>query len=79
MIEKLRAAEAEYKYAMARGSGIAMAKERMKNLLFNYFDQLLQAAIENEALREEVESLDAALKEADDELKKLKKPKRAEG
>ena len=78
IIPQLKAAKKNYEAAQARMSGVASAREGMKNLLFNYFDELLQAAIDNEALREEVEALDVALKEADAEIQQLsrkKKPK----
>ena len=51
----------------------------MKNIAFNYYDQLIDAAKENISLREEVESLDEALANADEELKELKKPKKKAG
>jgi len=76
IIEKMTNAKAEFIAAQNRGSGIAVAKERMKNIAFNYFDQLIDAAKENASLREEVAALDAALADADEELKELKKSKK---
>lgn len=52
--------------------GVAVAKERMKNIAFNHYDQLIKALMENKSLNEEVDALDAALKEAEEELKTLK-------
>lgn len=66
---------------MARSSGVSVAKERMKNLLYNYYDALVQAAVDNVSLREEVKSLDEALQEADkenDELQKYQKVTKSE-
>lgn len=79
IIEEMTNAKAEYVAAQTRGAGIAGAKERMKNIAFNYYDQLIDAAKENISLREEVESLDEALANADEELKELKKPKKKAG
>lgn len=78
IVENLTRAKREYESAMARRGGVGVAKERIRNLLFNYFDQLLSAYIENKSLHEEVEALDTALREADEELKKTKKPKRGD-
>ena len=67
---------------LARSSGVSVAKERMKNLLFNYYDALVQAAVDNVSLREEVKSLDEALQEADkenDELRKVNGTKEKKG
>ena len=75
IIEEMTNAKAEYIAAQTRRAGIVAAKERMKNIAFNYYDQLIKAAQENISLREEVDSLDAALADADEELKKLKKKK----
>lgn len=75
MIKEMMDAKMEYIAAQTRRAGIVAAKERMKNIAFNYYDQLIKAAQENISLREEVDSLDAALADADEELKKLKKKK----
>ena len=77
--EKMADAQAAYMAAQARGMGIAMVKERMKNIAFNYFDELRKAALENISLREEVDSLDAALADADEELRKVKEAKGPKG
>ena len=38
MVENLGRAKQEFITAKARNSGVAVAKERMKNLLFNYYE-----------------------------------------
>lgn len=68
----LAQAKMEYTSALARMGGVSVAKERLKNVLFNHFEELIDAALENISLREEVDALDAALKEADEELKSKK-------
>ena len=75
IIKEMTDAKMEYIAAQNRRAGVSAAKERMKNIAFNYYDQLIKAAQENISLREEVDSLDAALADADEELKKLKKKK----
>ena len=76
-IEEIMKAKAEFVSAMGRRSGIAQAKERLMNLLFNYHEDLIGLAEENKRLQEEVEALDVALGEADDEIKKLRQKKKA--
>lgn len=72
MIQNMADANAAYISAQARGMGVAVAKERMKNIAFNYYEQLLKAAQENISLHEEIDALDAALADADKELKELR-------
>lgn len=72
LIEAMAAARSEYQSALTRGMGVVVAKERMKNIAFNHYDQLIKALMENKSLNEEVDALDAALKEAEEELKTLK-------
>lgn len=72
LIEAMSVARSEYQSALTRGMGVAVAKERMKNIAFNHYDQLIKALIENKSLNEEVDALDIALKEAEEELKTLK-------
>lgn len=72
MIQNMADAKAAYISAQARGMGVVTAKERMKNIAFNYYEQLLKAAQENISLREEIDALDAALADADKELKELR-------
>lgn len=66
--EELSKAKLAYDSAVASGSGVNMAKERFKNLLFNYYPVLVGLVAENKRLAEENESLNAALQEADEEL-----------
>ena len=72
MISSLSSAKMELISAKARSSGVNIAKERMKNLLFNYYEDLIQAALENVSLKEEVSSLEIGLDESDNENKKLR-------
>ena len=81
MYEELKNAKIAYTAALASRSGVVAAKERMKNILFNYYEDLISLAEENKKLIEENESLNVALQEADEdlakveaELKKLKNP-----
>ena len=59
--------------AKAANAGVSLAKERMKNLLFNYCDDLVNTALEYGKLKEEVESLETALEESDQENAQLRK------
>lgn len=77
IVQNMADAQAAYIAAQARGMGVAVAKERMKNIAFNYYDQLRKAAQENISLREEVDALDAALADADKELKELRGKKKS--
>lgn len=66
--------------AKARNSGVLAAKEKMKNILFNYCDELVELAVENQNLRREIEALETALEESDHENDELRaKLKAAEG
>ena len=71
-IEAISKAKHELTSAKARNSCVMAAKERMKNLLFNYCDDLVNLALENQRLNSEIESLNAALDEADQEYNELK-------
>ena len=64
-----------YESAKARGNGIAGAKETLKNLLFNYAQEIIDDLCGQQALHDkiaeleaEVEALNEALDEADKEL-----------
>lgn len=72
IIDDMTDVKSEYEFALARGSGIASTKERMKNVGFNYFDQLLDIAKQNIALKEQIEVLNVALEDSDRELAELK-------
>jgi len=74
--EEMSAAKIAYESALSRGSGVAVAKQRMANVAFNYFSQLMGYIEENERLRKEIEVLNVSLDEADKEIQNLKKPKR---
>ena len=80
MIESLSKAKHELISAKARNSGVVAAKEKMKNLLFNYHEELVNLAIENKRLINENKTLEAALEETDQENDELrKKLKETEG
>ena len=64
-----------YESAKARGNGIAGTKETLKNLLFNYSQEIIDDLGGQQALHDkiadleaEVEALNEALDEADKEL-----------
>lgn len=68
-----------YESAKARGNGIAGAKERLKNLLFNYAQEIIDDLGGQQALHDkiadleaEVEALNGALDEVDKELADMK-------
>lgn len=68
-----------YESAKARGNGIAGAKETLKNLLFNYAQEIIDDLGGQQALHykiadleAEVEALNGALDEADKELADMK-------
>lgn len=71
MFEELAEAKLDYVSALGRKSGVAAAKNRLMNLLFNYYDDLVYLVEDNKRLTEENESLNAALQEADEELSKV--------
>lgn len=80
MILEIEKAGRELRSAKKRGSGVTAAKEKMKNLLLNYCDDLLALAEENKRLAEEVKVLETGLEDSDrendelrKEIKKLKK------
>lgn len=75
MIEEMKLARQEYAVALTNNIGVARAKERMMNMAFNYYDELLQAAEENIALKEENAMLSASLDEADAQLNAMKTAK----
>ena len=72
-ISSLSAAKSALISAKASNAGVSVAKERMKNLLFNYYEDLIATALECANLKEEVESLEAALFESDQENAELRK------
>lgn len=71
-IGELSSARMDLVVAKASGTGISIAKERMKNLLFNYYDDLINAAINSIQLSQDVQSLENALEESDQENKELR-------
>lgn len=78
-IEELESAQIDYLAALSRGSGTAGARDRLKNYLFTYCGEIMEAlrrTAELEAevagLRDDIASLEAALAEADEETARLK-------
>ena len=73
MISEMILAKNQYELAKETNIGLAQAKERMKNVGFNYFSQLIAVAQQVEALQDEVNTLNVALEDSDKELSELKK------
>ena len=73
MISDMILAKNQYELAKETNIGLAQAKERMKNVGFNYFSQLIAVAQQVEALQDEVNTLNVALDDSDKELSELKK------
>lgn len=73
IISEMTLAQSAYNLAKETGIGIARAKEQMKNIAFNYFDELLEAARNVQTLQDEVNMLNIALEDSDKELAELKK------
>ena len=73
IISEMTLAQSAYNLAKETGIGIARAKEQMKNITFNYFDELLEAAKKSKSLQDEVNMLNIALEDSDKELAELKK------
>ena len=73
MISDMILAKNQYELAKETNIGLAQAKERMKNIAFNYFQQLLECAENNQKLQEQADMLRIALEDSDKELSELKK------
>lgn len=73
MISDMILAKNQYELAKETNIGLERAKERMKNVGFNYFSQLIAIAQQVEALQDEVNTLNVALEDSDKELSELKK------
>lgn len=56
-LEEFNSARIRYNQAKNRNSGITFEKERLKNLLFNYHEELLDSAKEIAQLQNEIEGL----------------------
>lgn len=61
IISEMELAKQEYNYAQDSTMGIRRARERMLNLAWNYYDDLLAALKENADLQEQLDSMEAAL------------------
>lgn len=79
LYNKLSVALSEYRNAQSRGNGISGAKLRLSNLLFNNAQEILNSMKHSEdlereadALKRDIESLQAALDDADAQYKELK-------
>lgn len=68
-------AEAKHRYdsAVARGMGIAGEKERLKNTLFNCYADIVAKLGEIEVLQGQIEFLNGALDDADNQLTELRR------
>ena len=73
MISDMRLAKNQYELAKETNIGLERAKEQMKNIAFNYFQQLLECAENNQKLQDEINTLNIALEDSDKELSELKK------
>ena len=73
IISEMKLAKDQYELALETGMGVDRAKERMKNIAFNYFQQLLECAENNQKLQEQADMLRIALEDSDKELLELKK------
>ena len=69
MLADMKMAKQAYEAAKLSGIGVMRAKERMMNTAFNYFDELMAAAEQREALLEENAMLLDSLDKADEEAK----------
>lgn len=79
MLADMKQAKCAYEAAKLSGIGVARAKERMMNTAFNYYDMLVSAVEQREALQEENAMLLDSLDRADEEAKarnESAKPKR---
>lgn len=75
--EMLLAQNGKLVQVMAGGAKQMEAKERMKNLLFNYKDDIFAALLSTQKLEEDVKLLELELADAErelDELTKIKPP-----
>lgn len=72
IISEMTLAREQFNLAKDTGIGLAAAKEKMKNIGFTYFDDLLEAAKKAVALEDEVATLNVALEDSDRELAALK-------
>lgn len=80
IIDEINSSLFTYRSAVSLGSGASTAKERLKNLLFTYCEELLDAASNAKALAEQVEESESraslfeqALADADEENADLKR------
>ena len=65
---EISAANMDYRAAVARSTGISSAKERVKNLLFNYRETILQALRNEELLQRDIDLLKEQRTKLEDEL-----------
>ena len=75
MLADMKMAKQAYEAAKSSGIGVMRAKERMMNMAFNYFDELMAAVEQREALLEENAMLLDSLNKADEEAKAKSKGK----
>ena len=80
IVDEINSALFSYRSAVSLGSGSLAAKERLKNLLFTYCEELLNAASHAKTLADQVEEaenraslFEKALADADEENADLKR------
>ena len=66
--DDISSANMEYRSAIARNAGISAAKDRVKNLLFNYRDDILSALHGASASQREIDRLNEQRVMLEDEL-----------
>ena len=83
VIEEFDSAKLRYQQAKIRNAGISFEKERLKNLLFNYYEDLLKAAKdlvaeqqENDNLRQQINILNASAETLTKKLNDLNRQKK---
>lgn len=57
VMEEFDRAKLRFIQATQRGAGISIEKERMKNLMYNYYDDILETLKEGEKTTAEIENL----------------------
>lgn len=73
LLKKLRQAKMDMEAAKVRGSGVAAARDRIKNLMYTNYAVITEALDDHGKMTEEIEMLNNALSEADRELAALRK------
>lgn len=69
--QTLYAAETEYQSAVARNAGISAARDRVKNLLFTYREEILASLRDTEEMKSRIEVMTHEYSNLEDELKEV--------